>query len=456
MMSSRLQALWPAIALGLLFVTAIVFRPVLPIDETRYLSVAWEMHLRGDPFAPLTMNFELYHHKPPLLFWLINASWSVFGVSRWAGTLPIVLVALADIYLVQALAKKLFHTQNHVKNLPLMMMASIPFMILNTIVMFDLTLMMFVLGTLWAMVAYSQKRHPAFILLMGLCLGLGLLTKGPVAWLYVLFPILLAPYWMREKKNYVSWYTGCLSALLLSLIPVALWLIPVLKASDPDFAFSLLWEQTAGRISGKMGSSHDRPFYFYLPLLPVLFLPWLFFPSFWSGLRRFKTSSEMRFLACWFIPTILAFSLIGGKQAHYLIPLLPAVLIFISAITNIKSRALILTSLSVVSLFIVGQFIASQNFFKAYDLQPVANYIHAHDDEDWAYVRKYQGELTFTGRLESSLDNQTMDTLDEWFVAHPQGKAVIRYEHEQAIEGYTMIMTIPYRSKHMGIFEKTK
>ena len=71
-----------ALLLGL----QLLVRPLLPIDETRYLSVAWEMHQSGD-IAHLTRNLEPYSHKPPLLFWLINLVWLVTGVSELAGRL---------------------------------------------------------------------------------------------------------------------------------------------------------------------------------------------------------------------------------------------------------------------------------------------------------------------------------------------------------------------------------
>jgi 4-amino-4-deoxy-L-arabinose transferase-like glycosyltransferase len=64
----------------------ILARPVLPIDETRYIGVAWEMRLSGDWIVP-QMNGEIYTHKPPLLFWLINLFWAVFGVSETAARL---------------------------------------------------------------------------------------------------------------------------------------------------------------------------------------------------------------------------------------------------------------------------------------------------------------------------------------------------------------------------------
>ena len=54
-------------ALALVCIAGVLLRPLAPIDETRYLAVAWEMWLSGDYFVP-TRNFELYTHKPPLLF----------------------------------------------------------------------------------------------------------------------------------------------------------------------------------------------------------------------------------------------------------------------------------------------------------------------------------------------------------------------------------------------------
>ena len=59
----------------------ILARPLLPVDETRYLTVAWEMREGGHWLVP-RLNGEIYPHKPPLLFWLINLVWWVTGVSE--------------------------------------------------------------------------------------------------------------------------------------------------------------------------------------------------------------------------------------------------------------------------------------------------------------------------------------------------------------------------------------
>ncbi|MCB1532084.1 MAG: glycosyltransferase family 39 protein [Alphaproteobacteria bacterium] len=456
MTSFKIQTLFVPASLLILFLSAIFLRPLMPIDETRYMSVAWEMWLRRDWFAPLTMNFDLYSHKPPFLFWLINASWSVFGVSRWSALVPIMVSASLFVYLTQVLAKKL-----NLRNsafVPYLVLGSVPFIIYSTLVMFDMTLGVFVLLSLLALLSYADNRKPLFLLALALSLGIGVLTKGPVAWLYVVFPFLLAPYWLKGKQNWLSWYTGGVLAFLLSGVPVLLWLVPVLKSSNPDFAFWLIWEQTAGRISGHMENVHTRPFYFYLPLVPILFLPWAFLPSFWTGISRIKedvqTKYGLRFLACWIIPVIIAFSFIGGKQPHYLLPLVPGVLIFIADRLKPDMRP-ILTIFSIMILMVVtGQFIASQTLFKKYDLRPIAEYVAQHQDQDWAFVRKYQGELTYLGRLHKKMDNEQGETLKKWFKAHPEGLAVIRYYKPKEVQDYSAIMTIPYRGKNIGIFYK--
>ena len=94
--------LWLVLVLG-----AIIMRPLLPIDETRYLSVAWEMHTSGSYLVP-HLNGELYSHKPPLLFWLMNAGWAVFGVSMEWARMVAPLFGLGALWLTAKMARALW------------------------------------------------------------------------------------------------------------------------------------------------------------------------------------------------------------------------------------------------------------------------------------------------------------------------------------------------------------
>ncbi len=453
---SLLQKIWlPATAL-VLFLTAVLFRPLLPIDETRYMSVAWEMYLNHGWFKPLTMNFEPYHHKPPLLFWLINLSWSLFGVSRWAGLIPLVLASLSCVYLTGILGRLLFPNLDVLKT-RLIMAASLPFLMYGTLVMFDLTLCVFVLLSLIFIIRYAQLRQARYILLIGLFMGMGVLAKGPVAYLYILPVFLTVPLWAQGFSKPARWYAGCAGAILLSAIPVLSWLIPVLSASSNDFAFWLVWNQTAGRVTGNFSDAHIRPIYFYLPLVPVLFMPWVLFPSFWRGIKNIdiKRNESLRFLSLWVIPVFIAFSVIEGKQPHYLIPLLPGVILFIGfRLQNLDAKYMARVLAGMIVLFVGGHVAASQTMLKHYDLQPIADIIKTQPDRDLAFVRNYHAEIGFLARREKPLDDKQRDQIDAWFQNHPDGWAIIRYADKSEISGYKEIADFAYRGKRLGIFEK--
>lgn len=444
----------PAVFL-VLYVVAIAFRPALPVDETRYLTVAWEMLLRHDWLAPLTVNFEPYHHKPPLLFWLINLSWSVFGVSRWAATIPVVLASMASVYLTSALARRLL--PEAAGRAQLVMLGCFAFLLYSTVILFDLTLTVFVLGALLGFLAFADDRRYRYALLAGLCLGLGVLTKGPVAYLYVVFPVVFAPYWMRNDGHRKRWYLGSLAALLVSAVPVLLWLVPVLRASSSEFGYWLVWEQTAGRITGSYASSHARPPYFYLLLLPIMLLPWTLLPRFWTGFatvgRGLGEQRGLRFLVVWVVPTLLAFSLIGGKQPHYMVPLLPGIAILAACtMARVSTRALQVLTATMIVVFAGGHFILARTVIDRYDLRPVAEFVAAHPGRDLAFVSgHYRGELSFLARLREPVDAAETDELPAWFDAHPDGMAIVRFERPEEVAGYDVLLERPYRSRKLGI-----
>jgi 4-amino-4-deoxy-L-arabinose transferase-like glycosyltransferase len=436
---------------------AVLFRPLLPIDETRYMSVAWEMLLHHGWFQPLTMNFAPYHHKPPLLFWMINLFWGMFGVSRWAAAIPLALSALASVILTGILGRALFPGfAKDEARLHLIMMACVPFLIYSTLVMFDVTLTVFVLLALISLKTYAVKRRWCDAVLIGLFLGLGVLTKGPVAYLYVLFPLLLAPLWERNFNGAPAWYAGCTLVLAVSALVVLAWLIPVLLHSDSNFAFWLVWNQTAGRVTGNFSDAHNRPFYFYLPLLPVMIMPWIFFPAFWRSAKNLKIrvfeEEGVRFLLTWLIPVFLCFSLISGKQPHYLVPLLPGIALLLALyLRELRTKTIAVTFLAMLAAITAGQVIAAKVFFNSYDLDSAARYVQEHPDADWAYVSNYHAELGFLARLEKPIADIERNKLDRWFAQHPAGLAVILYKRTSYISGYKILLDIPYRGARLAI-----
>lgn len=328
-MKSRADAFWPLLALWLVVVVASLgWRPLLPVDETRYVGVAWEMWLRGDFLVPFK-NGAPYAHKPPLLFWLIHAGWALFGVNDWWPRLVGPLLGLMCIPLLQSLARRLWPEQSAVPGLAAWLLAgSWLWLLIMTLVQFDLLLM---LCTLLAMLGWWRMAEQGrFSWLPGLAIGLGILAKGPVILLHVLPVALLAPWWSSKPGPGWRWYGWLLLSVLIGAALGLAWALPAGLAGGEAYRDAIFWGQTANRVVNSF--AHQQPWWWYLPLLPVLLLPWSGWPTVWRAMfsRGSWGGPAVRFVLAWVVPVLVAFSLVSGKQLKYLLPLLPGLLLLIS------------------------------------------------------------------------------------------------------------------------------
>lgn len=137
---------WGWLPLFLLTVAAALWlRPLLPVDETRYVGVAWEMWRSGSWFVPM-LNGEPYSHKPPLLFWLMHAGWAMFGVNELSPRLIGPAFSLASLFLVRLIASRLWPSRPKATVLtPWILLGLIYWLGFATLVMFDQLVLFFVL-----------------------------------------------------------------------------------------------------------------------------------------------------------------------------------------------------------------------------------------------------------------------------------------------------------------------
>lgn len=309
-----------------LLLLSLVSRNALPVDETRYLGVAWEMWLRGDFLVPY-LNGEPYAHKPPLLFWLINLSWGVFGVSEWAARLVTAVAGLAGAGLALALGRQLWPRRNDVHLLAVWaLFSTLLWALWTTALMFDLLIAVCAeLAWLGILLSWRGRAWGGWML-SGLGIGLGVLAKGPVILVYVLPATLLAPLWADEQRpaSWWRWYGGSLLAVLGGAALALAWALPAAFAGGDAYRDAILWGQTADRMVQSF--AHQRPFWWYLPMLPVLLYPWILWGPLWRGVRRRLgegLDAGERFALVTAAGGLLIFTLISGKQVHYLLPFMP-------------------------------------------------------------------------------------------------------------------------------------
>jgi 4-amino-4-deoxy-L-arabinose transferase-like glycosyltransferase len=130
----------------------------MPIDETRYLSVAWEMWQQENFLVPHS-NGAPYSHKPPLLFWCIHLVWALFGVTETGARLVAPLFGLATLFVSGHLARRLWPQKPGVASLVPYALLGLPFWALTgTLTMFDMPLAFFALAGVWGIVSAARGQ----------------------------------------------------------------------------------------------------------------------------------------------------------------------------------------------------------------------------------------------------------------------------------------------------------
>ncbi|HDS15996.1 MAG TPA: phospholipid carrier-dependent glycosyltransferase [Proteobacteria bacterium] len=375
---------------GLLVVVSIACRPPIPIDETRYLSVAWEMWRSGNFLVP-QVNGLPYSHKPPLLFYLINLGWMLFGANAFTARLTAPLFALCNLGLTAALGRRLWPENPRVAEFAPFILLALPlWAVTSTVTMFDQLLTFFILLGLIGLLKISRWQWRSGLMLLAIAIGGGLLTKGPVVLLPLLPTALSFPWWRpaaAAKKKY--WYPLLLAALLAGIGLALGWALPAARAGGPAYADAILWGQTAGRIVKSF--AHQRPWWWYLPLLPLVLLPWtvLLVRGPEKGWRGLLAEPGLRFCLAWLLPAFILFSLVSGKQLHYLVPLLPALaLLGARAADGAAPQTLRWCRISLGGLFLVSGLVLAGS-----GLLPLVNEFTGHRNPLWVLALIFSGLL---------------------------------------------------------------
>lgn len=472
--------------LAVLTAVALLTRPLIPIDETRYVSVAWEMWLRGDFLVPFK-NGQPYSHKPPFMFWMFHVGWALFGVNEWWPRLVSPIFSAGVLLLTWLLARRLWPRHRGLGGrATLILVSAALWIVFATSVMFDVTLTFWALLGMHGVLAAADGKRRGFVLL-GMAIGVGALTKGPVVLLNLLPITVLAPWW-APGLGWRRWIGGIVLALLLGAAIALAWALPAGYAGGEAYRDAILWDQTAGRMVESF--SHRRPFWWYLPLLPLLLFPWLVWPGFWKALtqhRRAGLDRGTRFCLAWMLPVFVTFSLISGKQSHYLLPLFPAFALLTARVLDDRSASrvavpalfalalgvallvaasgkiprvyaevgelpsawpggvLVLSALAawaagrrnvppVPNLALLGtatlalvQLAAAQWITSLHDVRPMAQAIKGLQTQGLpvANAGKYHAQYQFLGRLETPLIELDGVELTRWLAAHPKAYVVI-------------------------------
>ena len=290
---------------------------LLDPDEGRNAEVAREMAASNDYLLPHLEGLP-YLDKPVVYFAAAALAMEILGPTETAARLPAYLFTLATIALIVAFARR--HWGADAGWLAGLALATMPLvMAYARATIFDSAL---AFCTTAAILAFWDERP----VLAWAAIGLGALTKGPIA---ILIPLATAvPHALltgRPLRRLFPWLG--LGAFALVALP---WFIAV-SARIPEFPHYVFVRETLERVTTTK-FHRTAPVWYYLPIVPVAAFPWIV-PALarvkhwrwaWLARRDNPNAGEAIFLACWVLGPLAFFTLNQSKLPQYVLPLMPA------------------------------------------------------------------------------------------------------------------------------------
>ena len=307
------------------------------VDEAVFAEATKEMVQNNDWITP-TYNGKERYDKPILFYWLMAASYEVFGISEFSARL---VSALSGVLLSISvfLFLREFYDDRRAFYASLSLSLSVFFLIYSHAAVTDMTLTLFITLSLFSFYL-SIKKDRRYIYAFYFFSALAFLTKGLIG---IVFPfgigliyLLMAEGPRAFRKIFVP------GAIILFLIVSLPWYIMETMINGHEFIQNFFIKHHFMRYT-EVISGHRGPVFYYFPVLVVGLFPWIgFLPAGIrsifrepGALKKFRNYGNLMdnlglFACIWLGFIVVFFSFSTTKLPNYILPAVPAAAILIS------------------------------------------------------------------------------------------------------------------------------
>jgi 4-amino-4-deoxy-L-arabinose transferase-like glycosyltransferase len=348
---------WFLLFLVFLFATAIylgcVVSPPSLMDDVDAIQalIAKAMATSGD-YVTARLDGVVYLEKAPLIYWLMAASYKVFGFTDWAARLPVALASIAlallsSVFGMWAFGKRAGFYAG------LCIATCVGLFLFTRIQIPDVMLTFTIALALWAFLRAldEEEQHPRlWAAILAASLGTGLLLKSLVG---IVFPVAAALIYLSVSKQLFfrrTWHRlRPLSGSLIVLFIAVPWHVLATLRNPPYFAWTLksgpglyhgfLWfyfvnEQLLRFLNLRYPRDYNTVprLYFWLFHLIWLF-PWsVYLPAVAKlSFKPVDRAGQVRLLALCWTGFILVFFTFSTTQEYYSMPCYPALALLLGS-----------------------------------------------------------------------------------------------------------------------------
>ncbi len=342
-------------------------------------------------------NYKPRWQKPPLFYWLVAASYKIFGISESSARIPSILSSLLTALFILFMCLK----HGGGESAPLIFLSMPYIFTISHLSITDPLLCFFITVSNYSLFTFLMGGSIWWRRIAYISMAFGTLTKGPVAFL---IPLLSNMIFLAVTKRYqllknMASYKDVLLFLTISLP----WYIYLYIHVGSSFFI----KETFGRFF--KGAYHKEGFFF--------FIPYLFLGSFpYFLLINFKEKSPLfQYSITTSIFIFLFFSISSCKLPSYILPMFPPLAISLSYTDkkDLLRKALIFSiclfsftkllllptyggRLSIKPLFEGKKFPREATFLffkKPYKAYPFYVRKKVYKIRSWEEIKRYSGEI---------------------------------------------------------------
>ena len=290
-------------------------------DEINFAECAREMIVSGD-YAMVQINYEAFWEKPPVFIWMQVLSMKIFGINEFAARFPNAVCGIFTLLLLFNIGSKIFDQKFALLWTLCYAGSLLPHFYFKSGIIdpwFNFFIFLGVLNFIAHHQQYAlEKNYSGYknITLSAFFIGLGILTKGPVA--FLIFGLCIASYFVIQRlKSIINFKQILVFTLVLAFTGASWFLIEIINGRM-DVVMEFINYQV--RLFQTKDSGHGGPFFYHFLVLLIGCFPASVFAL--ATFKKNSTESEKEnYLKRWMITLLLVvlllFSIVQTKILHY-------------------------------------------------------------------------------------------------------------------------------------------
>ncbi|UTW62291.1 glycosyltransferase family 39 protein [bacterium SCSIO 12741] len=318
-LSSGRAMLVIAVFAALLFIPALGNVALFDWDEVNFAEAAREMLVTGN-YSMVQIDYQPFWEKPPIFFWMQALSMKLFGVSEYAARFPNAVCGIFTLMLLYHLGRRFYDARMGWIWSGVYAASLLPQLYFKSGII-DPWFNLFIFAGIYFAYAWFhdfKEGHSKWkwAVLSGVSIGLGVMTKGPVA--FLIFGMVWGIFWAFYRFRKAATFPALLTFTAAFVFSGSFWFLfeysqgrGYIVTQFIDYQIRLLQTGDAG---------HSQPFFYHWYVLLIGCFP-LSVAALFSLFHRNKGNQERklwaRLMGILFWSVLLLFSLVKTKIIHY-------------------------------------------------------------------------------------------------------------------------------------------